>query len=178
MIFVTVGHQMPFDRLIGAVDAWAATKPGIDVFAQIGRTESRPQSMKWKERVEPTEFRELLSSASVVVAHAGMGTILSALEIGRPVLVMPRRADLRETRNDHQFATATRLSGRPGVYIALDESSLRQQLDQLGIFQGGEPIDSAADASLLDAVRRFVFGARTDAALCSNSGRRHSAVGP
>lgn len=165
MIFVTVGHQMPFDRLIGAVDAWAATKPGIDVFAQIGRTGSRPQSIRWKERVEPTEFNELLSSASVVVAHAGMGTILSALEIGRPILVMPRKAELRETRNDHQFATATRLSGRPGVYIALDESSLREKLDQLGSFKGGDPIESAADTSLLEEVRRFIFGARTGSEL-------------
>lgn len=178
MIFVTVGHQMPFDRLVGAVDAWAATRPGIDVFAQIGRTDLRPRSMRWKERVEPSEFLELISSASVVVAHAGMGTILSALEIGRPLLIMPRKAELRETRNDHQFATATRLSGRSGLYIALDETTLRQKLDQLGMFRAGEPIESAADASLLNEVRRFIFGPKMDSDRGGNSGTRRLAPGP
>lgn len=159
MIFLTVGHQMPFDRLVAAVDGWAEAHPEVEIFAQIGRTEFRPRAMRWKERLEPREFGELLRSATTLVAHAGMGTILSALEVGRPVLVMPRRAEYRETRNDHQVATAMRLKGRPGVYVALDEVSLRRSLDELGKLRGGDPIRPVADATLLAEVRRFVFGA-------------------
>jgi len=36
MIFVTVGAQMAFDRLIRAVDAWAGVHPAVSVFGQIG----------------------------------------------------------------------------------------------------------------------------------------------
>ena len=35
MILVTVGSQEPFDRLIIAVDEWAASSGRSDVFAQI-----------------------------------------------------------------------------------------------------------------------------------------------
>lgn len=35
MIFVAVGTQLPFDRLIGAVDKWAASRGRNDVHAQI-----------------------------------------------------------------------------------------------------------------------------------------------
>ena len=36
MIFVTVGSQLPFDRLVRAVDDWAAGNGGAAAFAQIG----------------------------------------------------------------------------------------------------------------------------------------------
>jgi hypothetical protein len=35
VIFVAVGTQLPFDRLIGAVDKWAASRGRNDVHAQI-----------------------------------------------------------------------------------------------------------------------------------------------
>lgn len=39
MIFVTVGHQTPFDRLIRLVDRWAEENMRHDLFAQIGHGE-------------------------------------------------------------------------------------------------------------------------------------------
>ena len=42
MIFVTVGTQLPFDRLIRAVDNWAKAAGRRDVFAQIGPASYRP----------------------------------------------------------------------------------------------------------------------------------------
>ena len=36
MIFVTVGTDSPFDRLMQVVDEWAAASGRTDVFAQIG----------------------------------------------------------------------------------------------------------------------------------------------
>ena len=108
MILVTVGAQMPFDRLVRTVDDWAGRAGRSDVFAQIGHTRWRPRHLQWTAFIEPDEFRARAREAAVLVAHAGTGSILTALELGRPILVMPRRADLRETRNDHQIATATR----------------------------------------------------------------------
>ena len=93
MIFVTVGANTPFDRLVRCVDEWAASRECEDVFAQIGRTDYRPAHLRWTERLSPAEFRETLGRASVVVAHAGMGTILSALEAGLPILVSARAAN-------------------------------------------------------------------------------------
>ena len=60
-----------------------------------------------------------------------MGTILTALELGKPLLVMPRRAALGEHRNDHQLATVRRFAELGSVEVALDESELALKLDDL-----------------------------------------------
>ena len=58
MIFVTVGAQMPFDRLITAVDQWAARHGRDDVFAQIGQNGAEPKHVEWTHLLDPSEVRE------------------------------------------------------------------------------------------------------------------------
>ncbi len=156
MIFVTVGAQMAFDRLVRTVDAWAGQRRRSDVFAQIGPSRYRPQHAAWTPFLDPPEFAAKVSAARVVVAHAGMGSILTALTAGKPILVMPRRGDLRETRNDHQVATARRFAELGRVRVAMDEDELRRQLDELDRLDGGEPIADHADPKLIDALRAFL----------------------
>ena len=158
MIFVTVGYQMAFDRLISAVDAWASGHPEAEVFAQIGPTEARPQHMPFVDFLDPEEFTLRIKEASVLVAHAGMGSILTALQHGKPIVVMPRRGDLQETRNDHQLATARKLQGRPGLEVAMDESALADALDRLGGLSAPPPITSSAQPALIGFIREFIAG--------------------
>ena len=164
MIFVTVGHQMPFDRLIGAVDAWAAARGRSDVFAQIGATPLRPRHVQFADKIEPAEFRRRMVEATAVVAHAGMGTILTALECGTPILVMPRLGRLQETRNDHQVATAERFKALGRVVVAMDEHELPAAMDRLAELERRPTIQAQASPELLAAVRAFVFGARAPGA--------------
>jgi len=158
VIFVTVGHQMPFDRLVTAVDAWAARNARDDVFAQIGETSYRPGHIQWVARMDPDEFRDRVAAADAIVSHAGMGTILTALELGRPIVVMPRVARLSETRNDHQVATAVRFRELGRVSVAMDESEIPAALDGLGGLSGGDRISPEASPRLIDAVRTFILG--------------------
>ena len=155
-IFVTVGAQMPFDRMVRAVDAWAGERGRSDVFAQIGPTDYRPAHIEWVEFIEPDEFRQRVAAADVLVAHAGMGSILTALEAGKPILVMPRRGDLRETRNDHQVATAERFREMGKVAVAMDEHELPARLDELDALPPTERIGSHASESLINAIRSFI----------------------
>ena len=90
MIFATVGSQESFDRLIRAVDEWAILRGRDDVFAQIGGSTLQPKHIKFTKFLEPNEFNRVIREASVIVAHAGMGSIISALELGKPLVVMPR----------------------------------------------------------------------------------------
>jgi UDP-N-acetylglucosamine transferase subunit ALG13 len=158
LIFVTVGANTPFDRLVGCVDEWAALRGREDVFAQIGRTDYRPANLRWTERLSPVEFRETLERASVVVAHAGMGTILAALEAGVPILVMPRRAALREMRTDHQLATARHLEERGLVHVANNDRELRSRLDEIDRLAAPARIPSVAPPLLIERLRRFIAG--------------------
>lgn len=157
MIFVTVGAQMPFDRLVQTVDEWAGRRRRGDILAQIGPTSYAPRHMRAIPFLSPEEFRATVESASTVVSHAGMGCIITALELRKPILVMPRRARLRETRNDHQVATAQRLSLLGYVSVAADESELLQRLDDLDDLPTYE-IRPWASPELIGSIRRFIDG--------------------
>lgn len=139
MIFITVGAQMSFDRMVRVVDAWAGRHSRTDVFAQIGPTQWRPQYMRWAGFLTSSEFRHHVANANLIVAHAGMGSVMSALEFGKPILVMPRRGELGETRNDHQVATARRLQRLGLVDVAMSEDDLTVQLNRLDLARQPTP---------------------------------------
>lgn len=128
MILVTVGTQFGFDRLIRWMDDWSGRHKEVQVVAQIGRGEFIPQHMEWSRDISPSRFECLVHESEKVVSHAGMGTIISARLAGKPVIVVPRRASLNEHRNEHQLATAGRLSGSHGIYVAHEDWQLHAQL--------------------------------------------------
>lgn len=148
---------MPFDRLVSAVDNWAGARGRTDVYAQIGETAAVPKHIRWTRFSRPDEFRGLVQSADVVVAHAGMGSILTALELGKPVIVLPRRGAFRETRNDHQIATARELGAQGLVSVAWDERELIALLDtKLNDIEAPERISEHATGALCSALQSFI----------------------
>ena len=157
MILVTVGTQGGFDRLVQTVDRWAQTEPGRTCFAQIGPGEYQPQHMEFARELDPVRFEDLLQQAQIVIAHAGMGTILKALEFGKPVLVMPRRASLGEQRNEHQLATAEKLGARGLVEVAMDETELAEKLQDFEGLAARERIAPTASPELIGALRSFFW---------------------
>jgi UDP-N-acetylglucosamine transferase subunit ALG13 len=156
MIFVTVGSQMPFDRLISAIDEWAGRNPGHDVYAQIGNSTLRPRHMRFTGVMTPAEFSQALRDAQLIVGHAGMGTIITALELGKQLVVMPRLGSLHETRNDHQVATARHFGTQGRVIVAADEAELPGKLDYAITLNGSAPIESQASPRLLATIRAFL----------------------
>lgn len=123
MILLTIGTQLPFDRLVRAVDG-AAPLLAMPLFAQIGRGQYRPQAMDYCESQPAEEFTRLFARAETIVAHAGIGTVLTAQKLHKPIIIFPRRAALGEHRNDHQLATCAQLEGRPGIHVAWTEDDL------------------------------------------------------
>jgi len=135
MIFVTVGTQLPFDRMIRAVDGWAAQNTDEDVFAQIGDATFVPSVMEWTRFLTPDETAVRMREADLIVAHAGVGTIISAVQLQKPIVVFPRRADLGEQRNDHQLATARRFGERGLVRVVEEGEGLSNVLGSPGGLQ-------------------------------------------
>jgi UDP-N-acetylglucosamine transferase subunit ALG13 len=159
LIFLTVGSQMPFDRLVTAADAWARDHPDVAILAQIGAAQYAPLHMQVVATLAPASFAEKCQAAHLIVAHAGMGSILTALQYGKPIVVMPRKGSLRETRNDHQMAAAKWLRSINGVYFADDEAKLSTAIDAaIAKSLSPEPIAAKASASLLDGLRQFIDG--------------------
>lgn len=159
MIFVTVGTQLPFDRLIIAVDAWAGAAEGRKVFAQIGPGRFEPRHVEHARFISPEQCTERMAAADAIVAHAGMGTILTALELGKPVLIMPRQAEFGEHRNDHQLATARHFGELGRVSVALDETELPARLEELYRAAPEPRISRYAPDHFVAGLRAFILDA-------------------
>lgn len=156
MIFVTVGTQLPFDRLIKTMDGWAG-HTRANVFAQVGPASTyQAQNIRTRADLAPDEFDEAMDEARIIVAHAGMGTILSGLERGKPVIVMPRREIHGEHRNDHQLATVAKLAHLRGLHVAADEHALLRILSDHDVLKSGPALAAAASQGLLTAIRNFI----------------------
>jgi UDP-N-acetylglucosamine transferase subunit ALG13 len=158
VIFVTVGTQLPFGRLIRAIDEWAMKNPSVEIFGQIGPGSYKPANFSAREFISPVEFNDLISRAELIVAHAGMGSILTALQLCKPIIIFPRRASLGEHRNEHQLATAKKFLGRPGISVAFDIPELYQLLGDCSSIKGGACIDEYACPELISRIRHWIKG--------------------
>lgn len=155
MIFLTVGTQLPFDRLVAAVDDWAGASRAR-VFAQTGAGKYRPRHCEHADYLAPALADDLFRKADLIVSHAGMGSILTALKYQKRILILPRRASLGEHRNEHQLATARWLGRKPGVFVAEEADDVARLLSAREVLQSGEAISDHADPALLARLREFV----------------------
>ena len=102
----------------------------------------------------------MFENARLIVSHAGMGTILTALTQGKQICIMPRQFRYGEHRNDHQIATVERLGDHPGLHKARDEDDLPGCLDAALTAVGSSQaamIDPFAAAEFTDSLRAFIL---------------------
>jgi UDP-N-acetylglucosamine transferase subunit ALG13 len=156
VILVTTGTQLPFPRLVAAMDRLA---PALDepVIAQVGPDPTPYPGLDTRPTLSATEFNTLFAEARLIVAHAGIGTVLSARRHGKPLILMPRRHGLGEHRNDHQVATAEALGALPGLYVARDEDAL-EDLVRRHDLQAMQDTPGPGTTMLTGFVRRWLAG--------------------
>jgi len=136
MIFLTVGTQFPFDRLVKAVDV-AVGGDGFDgeIFGQIGeRIRYKPENINWVHKLNKNLYDEYFMKASAIIGHAGIGTIAMALEYNKPLLIMPRLKKYGEVVHDHQVAIARKFERAGHLLVAYGEQDLAGKLLQLKTF--------------------------------------------
>ncbi|MDD1529420.1 glucuronosyltransferase [Bradyrhizobium sp. WBOS7] len=150
--------MVPFDRLIQIMDGWAADHPAEAVFAQIGTGRYEPRAMEFSRILSPQDFAERVASCSLVVAHAGMGSVISAAQAAKPIVLFPRRQSLREHNTDHQLDTVKWLADRPGIYVATDEVQIREQIARARRESvSAAPLSATAPASFAQRIRRAII---------------------
>ena len=155
MIFVTVGTQLHFDRLIAIVDLWAS-KANADVFCQTGESSINFKACKHSEFISPSEFEEYIKNCEILVAHAGIGSILSAIQYNKPIIIFPRKASLNEHRNEHQLSTARKFEGKPGIYVAYNEQELVGLLNKSNNLLPAKEEDFKVDDELILEIEKFI----------------------
>ncbi len=154
MILATIGTQAPFDRFVKMLDELCE---GMDeeVIVQTIKSEYVPKNVKCVDFLPPDVFAQYFNKARMVIAHAGMGTILSALKQDKPIIVVPRLASLKEHRNDHQMATAMRMNELGYVYVAYDKKQLKDLIMQKDL-KPLKHIGNQASESLEKSLKEFI----------------------
>lgn len=152
MIFVTVGtNEAPFDRLLEAV----ATLPeGSEIVVQYGSSSVRPANAAVSYEFLPfDDLLQRMRSARVVVTHAGIGSIMSALACGKRPVVLPRLARYGEAVDDHQLPVAGRLENAGLVRVVEDPASL-----EAAVLEAERAVDVTigADERLVGELRDYV----------------------
>jgi UDP-N-acetylglucosamine transferase subunit ALG13 len=157
VILVTVGSMMAFDRLITATDRWANAHPDHDVYAQIGAGTFIPRHMRWTRMIPPIAFKQEVINSTLIIAHAGMGSYLVAMEARRPIVLFPRLADKSEHTTDHQLHTVKWLGEKPGVFVAMFDDQLDAAIDlALRGTKNFENFNRFAPESFTTKIREFI----------------------
>jgi UDP-N-acetylglucosamine transferase subunit ALG13 len=139
VILLTVGTLAPFDRLVSAVDDLVGAGVIRDtVFAQVGNTSYQARHFEAVPSLPKPEFEARVRESSMMIGHAGMGTIILALEHSRPLLVMPRLHAHGEHVNDHQVGTARKFAASGHVLAAMSVDELPARIGQLAQFTPGQ----------------------------------------
>lgn len=123
MILVTVGStHFPFDRLVRSSELLSAVDDRVVV--QRGPSTVDPVGVEVVDFLPYDELLGLAASARVVVCHAGVGSIMLALGVGKRPVVVPRRAALGEAVDDHQVQIARALAPDGTVFPVEDVDRL------------------------------------------------------
>ncbi|UJH91739.1 hypothetical protein LZ575_03385 [Antarcticibacterium sp. 1MA-6-2] len=158
MIFVTVGTQEPFDRLIKAIDEVYSEMEDKDLIVQAPLENFEPKNFKTVQFINPSEFSDIFERADLIIGHAGTGTILSALVKQKPLIIMPRICKYGEHRNDHQLSTVQKFGSFENIHVAEDEEALKKLLIDVSPndINASKKLSEGASEELISSIRDYI----------------------
>lgn len=132
MIFVTVGTQkFQMDRLLKAVDEIACKEILQEkFFVQRGYGTYIPEHCDYVSFLNKGEMEQKVDQCTVLVCHAGVGSILLGLERQRKVIVVPRMERFGEHVDDHQIEIAESFAKAGYIKLVKNESLLADAINE------------------------------------------------
>ena len=122
--FVSVGNAtQSFSRLLDGVTAIARELPQ-PVFVQSGSTPFPADGGDGAPFLAMSEFENRVARSTLLIMHAGAGSMITAVRAGKVPVVMPRRACHGEHVDDHQVEFARELLQAGRVVIAAEPADL------------------------------------------------------
>lgn len=137
MIFAAVGTQkFPMNRLVTELDRIAGEGlTAEEIFVQSGTSACQPRHIHHSPYLERTDMDARVADCSILICHAGVGTILMGLKAGKKVIVVPRRAAFGEHVDDHQLEIAQSFA-RAGYVRAVENiADLADAIRDAGAWQ-------------------------------------------
>lgn len=104
MILAIMGMEIhPFDRLARAIDELAAGGAfKEEFFIQLGACTYEPQHARFVRYLSFGDLCDEIRASSAVITHAGAGSTLTCIQLGKFPIIVPRRAKDGEHVDDHQ----------------------------------------------------------------------------
>jgi beta-1,4-N-acetylglucosaminyltransferase len=134
MIFVTVGNaNQRFPRMLDAVDSLAGQ--GLFnkelVFIQSGNNPGfMPKFCEYRPFLSMKDFSDFINMASVVICHAGAGTLIHVFQAGKIPVVMPRHGKYGEHVDDHQVELVKALAEQGKVLPVFEQADFPEAVAQ------------------------------------------------
>jgi UDP-N-acetylglucosamine--N-acetylmuramyl-(pentapeptide) pyrophosphoryl-undecaprenol N-acetylglucosamine transferase len=140
--FRDIGFRRLVDRLLEILP------PDAEVLWQTGDTDVSDLDIVGHHAIPERELTQAIAEADVLVAHAGVGTALAALQVGKCPVLIPRRLSHGEHVDDHQIQIAGELCRR-GLAATADADEL--SLEDLEVAAGRRVVTLAEDPPILCA---------------------------
>ena len=158
MIFVTTGTQEPFDRLVKTIDEIALIFPEAEFKVQAFTANYKAVNVNVFNKTPPSEFDLSIKNADLVISHAGMGTIISALVNSIPIIIMPRLLKYGEHRNEHQLATAKKLDDLGYVHVVYNEDELIAKVKSIwpNNLESLHKVGKVASKELINSISNYI----------------------
>lgn len=153
-IFVMFGTQdKRFDRLLNAILASEFIKDN-DVYVQLGYTKGEYEGIHCQEYYSEEELMHQIDIADLIITHAGVGAIVSALKLKKRVIVVPRLGEFKEQNNDHQVQIMERFDKQGYIIPCIDLTKLDETVNNAYNF---EPKDYVTEKQgIIDEITDFI----------------------
>jgi UDP-N-acetylglucosamine transferase subunit ALG13 len=100
--------------------------PNVDVLWQTGSTDTAGLGIETIPYIDHSVLRDAVAQADVVISHAGIGSTLDALGLGKCPVIVPREAIHGEHVDDHQSLIGEAIDSRHlAVVCPVDQLAFR-----------------------------------------------------
>lgn len=132
LIFVTLGTQdKKFKRLLDAIEKIEINEK---IIAQTGSTDFKSSKMEIHKFLSSDKFEEYMKDARIIISHAGVGTIIKGLELGKTMIVAPRLKEYKEHVNNHQLQILQSFSEEGYIIPLEDFNKLEETINEASNF--------------------------------------------
>lgn len=130
MVFATIGTQkQKFDRFLDII-LKSKELQNEKIVVQMGgnKYDNTNDKIEIKSYISSDEFEKYMNEADLIICHGGVGTIFTALERGKNVIVIPRLKKYGEHINDHQVDICKQLQDEGYILYLSDGEDIDEKI--------------------------------------------------
>lgn len=154
MIYVTVGtdtHQ--FNRLLREIDRLVGEgRIRERVVAQTGSSDYLPRNYAFFRFTPQENMEKIIKESRIIISHAGVGSVITACEFKKPLIIVPRLKIFGEHTDDHQTEIAKELENQKRALAVFDISSLQKRIAEANRMH----VKRAENKMIKEIIERFI----------------------